>query len=769
MEKRRVSVRTLVETVMLSGSLSATASSVRLLDGIRGHQALQAIEAEGAKNEVSVSGTVSSEHIELTVYGRIDRLYGDSRVEEIKTTYLAPERLAPGDPLHWAQAKCYAFLLCESAQLAQIDVSLTYFHLDTGEITSFTEPYTHASLSEFYLLLTGRYLDLLETEFVHECALRQDVRQMAFPFPAFRAGQHELASQVYYAIREKSALLAQAPTGTGKTMAVLFPALKALADGHASKIFYLTARTTQQEAAILAAKRIQAPHLRAVVISAKEKMCVYDHPICREGDCPRATGYYDRLGDALAEMNTLDGVFTQEVIRAYAAKHFLCPFELSLDLSLSCDLIICDYNYAFDPRVRLQRFFTTGRKGFVLLVDEAHNLPDRARSMYSAALSLANIVETRRSIPKQHRKAPLYRALKRLEAEIAALFEAIESPLAAAEPPESITKALEAALDHLSADVIPADRALGRQLMFDLSSFRFVLDLYDARYRTLYQGGKTTRTITLFCTNAAQKLAEVYQKCRSEILFSATLSPAGFYRDLSGVKSESPFLALPSPFPQENLAVYHLSLDTRFAAREATLHAVADAVCAFVSARENGNYLVFAPSHSYLAKLSALLRELLPDITFLEQSPKMDDAARADFLAQFTPDAVGITLGLAVMGGVFAEGIDLPAERLCGAVVVGVGLPQVCLERDVLREAYEETYQNGFRYAYQYPGMSKVLQAAGRIIRTETDRGALLLIDTRYSLSDYRALLPPHWKVERVRHKEELADKVSAFWSEPNG
>ena len=237
LEKRRVSVRTLVETVMLSGSISATASSARLLDGIRGHQALQAIEADGAKNEVSVSGTVSSEHIELTVYGRIDRLYGESRVEEIKTTYLASERLAPGDPLHWAQAKCYAFLLCESANLAQLDVSLTYFHLDTGEITSFTEPYTRASLAEFYLLLSERYLDLLETEYVHECALRQDVQQMSFPFPAFRTGQHELASQVYYAIREKSALLAQAPTGTGKTMAVLFPALTALADGHASKIF----------------------------------------------------------------------------------------------------------------------------------------------------------------------------------------------------------------------------------------------------------------------------------------------------------------------------------------------------------------------------------------------------------------------------------------------------------------------------------------------------------------------------------------------------
>lgn len=764
MEKRRVAVRTLVETVMLSGSLSASASSARLLDGIRGHQALQAVAMDGAKNEVSVSGTVASEHIELTVYGRIDRLYGDSRVEEIKTTYLDGERLSPGDAQHWAQAKCYAYLFCETAQLDQIEVSLTYFHLDTGEITTFTEPYTRETLAAFYTLLTERYLALLETEYVHERALREDVRQMAFPYPAFREGQHELAAQVYYAIREKSALLAQAPTGTGKTMAVLFPALKALADGHAAKIFYLTARTTQQEAAVNAAKLIKAKHLRAVVITAKEKACVYDHPICREGDCPRAEGYYDRLGDALTELNKLDGVFTPELIRAYAAKHFLCPFELSLDLSLSCDLIICDYNYAFDPRVRLQRFFTAGRNGFVLLVDEAHNLPDRARSMYSAALSLASVTETRRSIPKQQRKTPLYRALKRLETEIAALFEAIDPPLAEAHPPESLTRAVEGALDQLNAESIPADRALARQLSFDLSSFRFVLDLYDAQYRTLYQGGKTTRTVTLYCTDAAGKLAEIYKKCRSEILFSATLSPFAFYRDLSGVKAETPFLALPSPFPQENLAVFHLPLDTRFAAREATLHAVAESIRAFVLARNRGNYLVFAPSHSYLAKLSALLRELLPEITFLEQSPKMDDAARTEFLAQFQPDAEGITLGLAVMGGVFAEGIDLPAERLCGAVVVGVGLPQVCLERDVLRDAFEETYQSGFRYAYQYPGMSKVLQAAGRIIRTETDRGALLLIDTRYSLTDYRALLPPHWKVERVRQKEELAAKVSAFW-----
>ncbi|NLI52986.1 MAG: DEAD/DEAH box helicase family protein [Clostridiales bacterium] len=766
MEKRRVAVRTLVETVMLSGSISPTASSARLLDGIRGHQALQSIAADGARNEVSVSGAVSSEHIDLTVYGRIDRLYGDERVEEIKTTYLESERLRGGDPQHWAQAKCYAYLYCALAGLAQIDVSLTYFHLDTGEITTFTQPFPKDALEEFYRLITGRYLDLLETEYAHERALRTDVSAMPFPYPSFREGQHELAAQVYYAIREKSALLAQAPTGTGKTMAVLFPALKALADGHASKIFYLTARTTQQEAAINAARLIRAPHLRTVVISAKEKMCVYDKPICREEDCPRASGYYDRLGEALSQMNRTDTLFTPDVIRAYAARHFLCPFELSLDVSTTCDLIVCDYNYAFDPRVRLQRFFVTGRNGFVLLVDEAHNLPDRARSMYSASISLANIVETRRSVPKPQRKGSLYRALKRLEAAVAARFAELSVPLALDEPPESLIRPIESALDQLSAEIVPADRALARQLTFDLSAFRFILDLYDARYRTLYEGGKTTRTVTLFCTDASGKLGEVYQKCRSEILFSATLSPAAFYRDLSGVGEKAPFLALPSPFPPEHLAVFHLPVDLRYRAREATLALVAEAICAFVSARTRGNYLVFVPSHTYLQKLSALLVEALPQIELFEQSPKMDDAARAAFLARFSPDSESVAVGLAVMGGVFAEGIDLPAERLCGAVVVGVGLPQVCLERDVLREAYEETYQSGFRYAYQFPGASKVLQAAGRIIRTETDRGALLLLDTRYSLADYRALLPAHWTVRRVGSSSELENELKQFWRE---
>ncbi len=757
----------MVETVLLSGSISPMASSRRLLDGIRGHQALQAIPAEGAVNEVSVSGTVSSANIELTVYGRIDRLYGEERVEEIKTTYTASEFLGEGDAQHWAQAKCYAYLLCRERGLEQIELRLTYLNLPTGEVTSFTKAQSFDELDEFFTLITGRYLQMLETEYVHVRAVREDISAMPFPYESFREGQHELAAQVYYAMREKSALIAQAPTGTGKTMAVLFPALKALADGHVSRIFYLTARTTQQDAAVAAVRLLNAPHLRAVVLSAKEKMCIHEHPICREGDCPRAEGYYDRLGDALRSLNETDGLFTPDVVASYAARFFLCPFELSLDLSTSCDLIICDYNYAFDPRVRLQRFFLTGKNSYALLIDESHNLPDRARSMYSAALSLKDVIETRRSIDKQHRKQPLYKLLKKLEREIESCFAETQPPAAEYAAPQTLAPALEAALDALGQDGMQAERSLARQLTFDLSSFRYMLDQYGENYVTLYEGGKTTRRLTLFCADPAEKLAETYRKCRSAVLFSATLTPYAFYKNLCGLGEETPVLSLPSPFPPEHLAVFQLPVDIRYQAREATLPLVASAVCAFVNARAQGNYLVFVPSHAYLAKLSPIIRELLPEATLIEQSPGMKDSSRAEFLSQFRPDGAGVTVGLAVMGGVFSEGIDLPAERLCGAVIVGVGLPQLCLERDVLRDSYEQTYAQGYRYAYQYPGITKVLQAAGRIIRTPSDRGALLLIDQRYTQAEYLALLPAQWSIQRVRTLSQLKDGLRQFWNEP--
>lgn len=765
--KRRVAVRTLVETVLLSGSLSRDASARRMLEGIRGHQAIQSVAEEGVENEVSVSLTVSEGGIELTVYGRIDRLHGETGVEEIKTTLgvMEDERAIPAQ--HWAQAMCYAHMLCAAHGYAGARVQLTYMRLSTGEITEFARDCTAEALKEAFDGLLNVYISRLIEAAAHARQLSREAAAAAFPFDAFRDGQRTLAEQAYTAIRKRETLLAEAPTGTGKTIAVLYPAVKALGAGETERVFYLTARTTQQRAAEDAVEKLGVHSLRSVVLSARDKMCVHDTPVCASGDCPRADGYYDRLSDALNEAARAGGHFTRSRIRALADQFLLCPFELSLDLSSLCDLIICDYNYAFDPRVRLQRYFQRGRQKQALLIDEAHNLPDRARGMYSASISKKNVREARLSVPKAARKSPLCKTLSALEKAMEACFpeDAPSEGFASPEPPLSLRAAAETAAEALNAQDMPAARDLARQLAFDLSGFLYILNQYGEGYATLYEGGKTVRRVTLFCADPSKNLADVYKKCAGAVLFSATLAPFPFYRQLSGLAETAPMLRLPSPFPPANLLVLQRSLSLRYRARERTLPLVAETCAAFVGSRENGNFLIFLPSHAYLAAVLPALSERLPNAVILAQQGEMDDAARAAFLDAFSPAPQGLTVGLAVLGGVFAEGIDLPAERLCGAAVVGVGLPQVGLEREVLRDAYETSYGAGFDYAYRYPGMGKVLQAAGRVIRTETDRGALLLIDDRYTAEETRALLPERWRVERVFSAEETAKRAKAFWN----
>ncbi len=766
MEQKRVSVRTMIEQVMVSGDLRFDASAQRMLDGIRGHQTLQAAPDPLARNEVSVQLTLETDEVALTVYGRIDRLYGLSRVEEIKTTYADVTEEAQVHPQHRMQALCYAHMLCRAEGLASIEVSVTYLNLNSGEVHTFTTPYTAEALSAAFRSVADRYLGQLLIELRHARSLGSALREAKFPFPVYRKGQRELAEQVFWTIREQQTLLVSAPTGTGKTMAVLFPALKAVGEGLTDRLFYLTARTTQQRAAIDAVRLLRVPHLRAVVITAREKACIHDAPVCRTGYCVRAEGYYDRLDNAIAEAVAFDGVYDAARVRALADRHTLCPFELALDLSNTADVIIGDYNYAFDPRVRLQRYFQRGRKRQTLLIDEAHNLPDRGRGMYSAELTLRTVADARKTVPKPHRKGKLYRSLTALMAGIKACFPGDEPWVGESQPRELIAQA-EKTLPLLRDEDVPADTQKVRELLFMLSSFLFAGALYGDEYVTLYEGGKTTRRITLFCTDSARMLSETYGQCRGAVLFSATLSPFPFYRALCGLASDAPMLDLPSPFCPEQLLVLHERVSTRYVDRLQTLDRIAASVCAFVSQRKNANYLVYLPSHAYLGALHGRLMALLPDgCRLLTQSPRMGDDERAAFLAAFVPDPDGVTVGLAVLGGVFAEGVDLPAERLCGAAIVGVGLPQLGPERNVLQEAYEERYQSGYDYAYRFPGMCKVLQAAGRILRSETDRGALLLLDDRYDQAAYRALMPPLWQVTRVRGAGEVASRCRAFWEE---
>lgn len=776
----RASVHAVVEYALRAGDLAPGASAERLLEGVRGHKSLQSVEEEGVRNEVPLRFCAEGEAVRLTVFGRADRVHGLRRVEEIKTTLDgAPAEAAP---LHWAQAECYAHMLCQAEDLPSLEVCVTYLSLADGEITRFVRTHTRQALAEKFEGYVRPYLAWLDGLTRRRAALAAEMRALTFPFPAYRAGQRELAQEIYLAIRDKRMVLAQAPTGTGKTMAALFPALKGIGEGLVERIFYLTARTTARGAAVDALRLLPQGRLRTIVLYAREVLCpqaagsasqaesapragsANQAPDCAPEVCPRARGYFDRLPAALRAARGIAGPLDREDLLRLAEEFCLCPFELSLDIALECDVVVCDYNYLFDPRVRLQRFAAGGRRGQVLLLDEAHNLPDRGRAMYSARLSAREIDAVRASIPRAQRRGALYPALRALLRALEEAFGAGDVPRAEPDLREELLSACEAALCALRQDPA-APGGAPRRLALDLAAFLYQAAHFGPDYFLLFEGGKASRVLTLFCADASGEMGKVLRRSRAAILFSATLTPLPFYRALCGAAEGSPCVRLCSPFPPENLLVLHLPVNTRYRARERTLPQVAAAIAALVLSREKGNFIAFFPSHAYLRSALPLLAERLgAEATLLPQAEDMDEAARREFLARFSPEPQGRLLALCAMGGIFAEGVDLPAERLCGAAVVGVGLPQVGLERETLRARYDAVYGDGYAFAYVYPGIGRVLQAAGRVIRTETDRGALLLLDDRYGGADYRGLLPPEWALRRVRSAGEIRALCTAFF-----
>lgn len=766
----RVSVRGLVEEVLRAGDLGFGGGSQRLLEGAQGHRALQA--EGGACNELPVSGEARFGGLCLTVHGRIDRLFERPLpiVEEIKTSLRPLDSIGQDDyPLHWAQAKVYAYLYLQRKGLERAQVRLCYYQLHTAQTLRFTRVFGLEELQALFDSLTQAYLAARAAELDHAKALRLQLRQAAFPYAAYRPGQRELAAQVYVALRDGERLLVQAPTGTGKTMAVLFPALKALAEGRCEKLFYLSARGTGKAAALEAVRRLGLSQLRCLELSAKAELCPFDRPDCAgtEGPCPYTLGYYDRLSAALEALLALPGPYTHWMVAQTALEHQLCPHEFSLDLSLACDLVVCDYNYAFDPRVRLQRFFTQGKTPFALLLDEAHNLPARAREMYSEDLRAEPLEALRKAAPRgAARKLPAYLALRELLRLLEAEFEGQEAPFALEGPPgEPLRRAVEEVVGLLQAGAYPRVGDLG-EISLMLSGFLYAAARWDENMLRLYEGGKGRRCLRLFCRDASPFLQRDLGRFRAAVLFSATLSPKGFYQRLCGLQPEDRFLSLPSPFPPENLCCLHLPLNTRYQQRERTLPLAARAVVGLARSRPKGNFLAFCPSYAYLQALLPLLRELAPEVRLLVQERRMDASGREAFLEGFLPEPEGRVLGLAVLGGVFAEGVDLPGERLCGAAVIGVGLPQLGPETELLRARFEESYGDGYAYAYLYPGLCRVLQAGGRLIRSPTDRGALLLMDDRYARDPYPQLLPAHWQLRRVGSLAGLQRALQAFWAE---
>lgn len=773
----KVSVRELVEFVLMNGDISSgfTGSS-RNVDAIKAHQIIQKAYGEGFSKEVPLSFKVEKEDISLEIGGRMDGLYvGEDRVviDEIKTTTLDLEALEEDyNLLHWAQAKCYGYIYGTLNNLANIEIQLTYYNLDSRLTKKFLKEYTIEALESFFYDITEQYIHWARVITGWNEKRNLSIELLNFPFPKYRAGQRELAVAVYKTIKDANKLFAQAPTGIGKTIATIFPALKSLGEGEISKIFYLTAKTvgrTIAENAITNLKK-QGLNIKALTLTAKDKICFMDKAECNPESCEYAKGHFDRVKAALEDIFKED-LFTRETIEEYSRKHRVCPFEFSLELSNWADVVICDYNYVFDPSASLKRFFMEGSTDFAFLIDEAHNLVDRGREMFSASLAKKPILElkklTKGKAPKVHKiinKLNTYFIELRKKCE-----ETEESYIISKEAPKDIYPFLNEFLDAAEKYLLenknsPFSSEL-LDLYFNIYGFLRTTEIYDDRFITYIKTEGQESEIKLYCLDPSFLLSEGMKKGKASILFSATLSPIEYFKEVLGGDDKSYRIRLSSPFPRENLCLLvEDKISTKFRKREFTYNRICQTIEKVVKSRD-GNYLVFFPSYKYMNQVYKIFKENNEDIEVIIQNPGMAEEEKEKFLESFAVDEKNTLVAFAVMGGIFGEGIDLTGDRLVGAIIVGVGLPQICLERNIIKDYFEERKGTGFEYAYVFPGMNKVMQAVGRVIRTETDRGVVMLIDERFSENTYKKLFLPEWQPQRVKSCIEINNILEEFWN----
>ena len=775
-----VSVRSLVEFVLQSGDL--TSGGFQRRDraqlGTQGHRKVQRSRPEGYEIEVEIGYRVEGSDPSLEVRGRIDGVYASKEpviIEEIKTTTLSLELInEQHNQLHWAQAQCYAYMYAQQYNLSGVAVHLTYYHLDSQKEKTFERYFTLDELHTFFSDLITPYLDWFRKIHAWQIVRDQSIQKLDFPYADYRPGQRDMAVAVYKAIRDQDRLYVQSPTGVGKTIAALFPAVKALGQGLAARIFYLTAKTPGRLVAEKALDDMRQANLRlrSVTLTAKEKICFCPPVNCDPEVCIFARGYFDKVKRALGEIDQHQA-FTRPVIEEIARQYEICPFEFSLDLALWVDCIICDYNYAFDPRVYLHRFFDFSTEPYIFLVDEAHNLPDRARSMYSAELDKETVLNLERTLkPHLPALAKKLSAINKILLEIRKACQA-EGKEALVEyvPPEKLLKAIrefsQKAEDWLVMNQVAEFRQELLEFYFLCSNYLRTAEYFDTFYVSYFERrGQSDLKAKLFCLDPAPMLALPLERSQSTIFFSATLLPMDYFMKLLTGAENHPRRIFKSPFPVENVSLLiHNGISTKYTQRADSYAVIASAIDAVCSAQV-GNYLVFFPSYAYLAAVLELLKDIFPQRQLLVQDRGMTEEARDAFLAQFSSNNQETLIGLAVMGGIFGEGIDLVGDRLIGAVVVGVGVPQVCLENDLIKEYFDHQDVSGFAYAYQYPGFNRVLQATGRVIRTETDRGIIVLIDERFTHTRYRHLFPAHWRgFQVVQNTNEIKNKLARFYS----
>lgn len=790
-----MSVRELCERAHKSGNLDARNPRRSLSVGARLPETDPFAEdwrIEGEHTEVLLCNTTTFRGIAVTVQGVADKVIRcgkDFVVEEIK---IAQNGRYPQGRDAFSRLRCYAYFLAAAQQLTFVTLRTRVVYKDGRDDEIIDKRMDKAELYSFYQGLLERVWSFVQWEILRRTELIPSVEGIAFPYKMPREGQTELAQATFRAIRKGRRLVAHAPTGIGKTMSTLYPSVKALGSGFCERIFYLTAKQNVRREAYAAAGKLFecGARIRTIILYAKEQMCLRDGG-CKEGcasacnpiSCPYARGYYDRCDGAILELLSRQNGFPRSILQDVARAHRICPYELSLDLSEQCEIIICDYNYVFDPAVSLRRYFDeNGERGkYVFLIDEAHNLPDRVRDMFSCRLDATNFERVYARVNADadprlevllggfvmtlHRLSSLCREnAKKTEDGTKNGYYLSREPLRKFwEEAEKFKQGIEGFLrsfpDHSLA--LPL-----QELLSDVKKYLLLGCYYDERFLTYVQLLRGKITTEIYCLDPSGVIGTSLGRAVSSVLFSATLTPLDYFSDLCGCGKSADMLQLLSPYDPKNLCLTVMpSIDTSMEERAKSYKRVATMIAAAVSAKP-GNYIVYFPSYDYMQHVQERFAQKYPSVSCILQKRSMNPHERDAFLDFFKNDEGKLRIAFCVLGGGFSEGVDLPGDRLIGVIVVGVGMPGISNERNFLRDYFENKCERGFDYAYTYPGMNRVLQAAGRVIRSETDRGIVVLIDRRYATEPYMRLFPPHWEdVVAAGDAGSLAARVERFWA----
>ena len=777
-QKLHISVRNLVEFIFREGDIDNRGSRLQnadaMMEGTRIHKKIQSAMGVAYQAEVPLKITEEEELYELTIDGRADGIFtedGVTWIDEIKGVYRSLERLEEPVFVHKAQAMCYAYIFAWQNDLSEIGVQMTYCNLETEERKYFRQMFTFSEIESWYLELIEKYKKWADFQCRWRKIRQESIKQLEFPFP-YRDGQKQLAGDVYRTIARKKTLFLQAPTGVGKTISTIFPAVKAVGEDLADRIFYLTAKTITASVAretfwLLREKGYRG---KVIQITAKEKLCMCEEMDCNPVNCPYAKGHFDRVNDAVFELLQKSDLFTREEILAQAEKHMVCPFEMSLDVASWSDDIICDYNYAFDPTVYLKRFFQDGIQGdYILLVDEAHNLVERSRSMYSAEVYKEDFLEMKR-IMKNYSKG-ITKLLDKCNKQLLEMKRECENYMVLDHVGNfyfSLMRLVGVLEDLFAKGSEIPERKKVLDFYFQIRNFMNIYELVDEHYVIYSQLNDDGRfMLKLYCVDPSLNLQNCLDRVNSTIFFSATLLPIQYYKSLLSTKTDNYAIYAKSTFTQDQQMILMAEdVSTKYTRRnEAEFERIAFYIYKMVLGKK-GNYMAFFPSYRLMEQVydKFLQIEDFGCETLLQKSG-MKEQEREEFLQAFEEERENSFVAFCVMGGIFGEGIDLKNDRLIGAAIVGTGLPQISNEQEILKDYYDGHGGCGFDYAFRYPGMNKVLQAAGRVIRTTEDRGIILLLDERFLTRDYERLYPREWEQRTVCSGGQVEDLIRDFWN----